>query len=89
MADSFSFKGLLFFIILNSYVESASAAGTNNSVLASLFRKSEIVSAGRTTLVNVSFSVAEFTLYKLELLLRLLNKFKESKVFSLSFVNVS
>ena len=75
--------------ILNPDVKSVLTAGAYNGVLALFFRESEIVAAGGATLVNVGFSVAEFALNQIEMLLGFFHKIKIRGVFPLSFVNIS
>ena len=58
-------------------------------MLALFFRESEIVAASGATLVNVSFSVAEFALNQIEILLGFFHKIKIRGVFLLPFVNIS
>lgn len=74
---------------LNSHVKSVLTAWAYDRVLSSLLWESEIVATGGAALVNVSFSVTEFALNQIEMLLGLFHKIKICGVFPLSFVNIS
>jgi hypothetical protein len=51
--------------------------------------ETKIVLAGRTSSVNVGFTVAYLAFLKVEELLRLIDEFDKFLVFLLSFVNIS